>query len=75
MTACFITSWLFIDSSFCATGNLGLTRNLSASEIYRQVLYLKKMYGDIQSAAYKYSIYGYGEPLLNYKNVMRSLHL
>ena len=44
MTAC-ISSQVgcSLSCSFCATGTLGLTRNLSASEIYRQVVYISKL--------------------------------
>ena len=43
MTAC-ISSQVgcSLSCSFCATGTLGLTRNLTASEIYRQVVYISR---------------------------------
>jgi len=59
----------------CATGNLGLTRNLSASEIYRQVVYISKKCMEIYNQTLTNIVFmGMSEPLLNYKNVIRSIH-
>lgn len=76
MTAC-ISSQVgcSLSCSFCATGTLGLTRNLTASEIYKQVVYiskkcLEKYYEPLTNIVFM----GMGEPLLNYKNVLRSIH-
>jgi len=75
MTAC-ISSQVgcSLACKFCATGRLKMMRNLSAGEIYDQVVHLKN------SAEAKYDsplsniVYmGMGEPLLNYKNVMESI--
>ncbi len=56
--------------SFCATGTLGLTRNLSADEIADQVLYYK------QTAKVTNVVYmGMGEPLLNLENVLPSVDI
>lgn len=62
--------------TFCATGKLKLLRNLTAGEIVDQVVYLKneaeKRYGqNLTNIVYM----GMGEPLLNYKNVLRSTEL
>ena len=76
MTAC-ISSQVgcSLSCSFCATGTLGLTRNLSASEIYRQVVYISKKCMEIYNQPLTNIVFmGMGEPLLNYKNVMRSIH-
>lgn len=60
---------------FCATGNRGFTRNLTAEEIWDQVLfwcqYLKKekIPERISSVVYM----GMGEPFLNYEAVARSI--
>lgn len=61
---------------FCATGQLGLKRNLTAEEISSQVLfwrqYLKRMrIGDVSNIVYM----GMGEPFLNWDNVSRSLQM
>ena len=64
-----------VDCSFCATGTLGLTRNLSASEIYRQVVYISKKCLEVYNQPLTNIVFmGMGEPLLNYKNVLRSIH-
>lgn len=59
---------------FCATGKLGLRRNLSIGEIYYQVVEIMKL------AKEKYNLpltnivlMGMGEPLLNYDNVMKAI--
>lgn len=62
-----------IGCKFCATGKLGLTRNLTAEEITDQVLfwvqYLKKTDQKIATIVYM----GMGEPFLNWEQVSRSL--
>ncbi len=59
---------------FCATGTMGLKRNLSAAEIYEQVFLLnkeaEKIYGRNLT---NIVVMGMGEPLLNYENLMRAL--
>lgn len=57
---------------FCASGLFGLKRNLSAGEILDQVLFAQK------DAGVKISnivLMGTGEPLDNYDNVLKFLHL
>lgn len=61
---------------FCATGYLDLKRNLNHWEIYDQVAYIKaaadKEYGrPLTNIVYM----GMGEPLLNYRNVLRSIDM
>jgi len=62
--------------TFCATGRLKLMRNLSAGEVYDQVLLLTKMseeaYGQKLT---NIVLMGMGEPLLNYKNVVQGCHM
>lgn len=77
MTAC-ISSQVgcSLACTFCATGRLKLMRNLTAGEIVDQVVYLRnqaeKRYGQtLSNIVYM----GMGEPLLNYKNVIRSTEL
>jgi 23S rRNA (adenine2503-C2)-methyltransferase len=58
---------------FCATGTMGLQRNLTAGEMLTQVLTLKK---ELSSYAGKLNLVfmGMGEPLLNYDNLACALH-
>lgn len=61
-----------IGCKFCASGLFGLKRNLSAGEILDQVLFAQK------DAGVKISnivLMGTGEPLDNYDNVLKFLHL
>lgn len=61
---------------FCATGKLGLRRNLSVGEIFHQLVEIMKL------AQEKYNLsltnivlMGMGEPLLNYDNVLKSMEM
>lgn len=57
---------------FCATGMHGLERNLTAGEIVDQVLILgKESPKRISHVVYM----GMGEPLFNYDNTIKSIHL
>ena len=57
---------------FCATGTLGFKKNLSASEIIEQVLFMQNLSGErIDNIVYM----GQGEPLNNYDEVVRSIDL
>ena len=76
MTAC-ISSQIgcSLACTFCATGRLKLLRNLSAGEIYDQVVYLKNEGENRYKTPLTNIVYmGMGEPLLNYKNVLNSIH-
>lgn len=77
MTAC-ISSQIgcSLSCSFCATGKLKRLRNLTASEIVDQVVEIN------QQATSNYDkqlsnivLMGMGEPLLNYKEVMRGIEM
>jgi 23S rRNA (adenine2503-C2)-methyltransferase len=57
---------------FCATGTMGLRRNLSAGEIVSQVLTLKKELAE-PGAKVNLVFMGMGEPLLNYDNLSLAL--
>ena len=63
--------------AFCATGTMGLTRNLTSSEIYEQVMYfarwLKKE--DKGEKVTNLVLMGMGEPFHNYDNVMKALRV
>jgi 23S rRNA (adenine2503-C2)-methyltransferase len=56
--------------AFCLTGQLGLTRDLSAGEIVSQVVVLQR-----ESAHRRFSVVlmGMGEPLQNYENVVKAI--
>lgn len=65
-----------LDCTFCATARLKKMRNLNPDEIYDQVVAI-----DQQSRAYKghklsnIVFMGMGEPLLNYKNVLKAIEM
>ncbi|MCH2224367.1 MAG: 23S rRNA (adenine(2503)-C(2))-methyltransferase RlmN [Crocinitomicaceae bacterium] len=61
---------------FCATGKLKLMRNLTAGEMVDQVVYLKKQAENRYNTPLSNIVYmGMGEPLLNYKEMLRSTDL
>lgn len=77
MTAC-ISSQVgcSLACKFCATGRLKLMKNLSAGEIVDQVVYLRDQAEGRYNTPLTNIVYmGMGEPLLNYKNVLRSVDL
>jgi len=55
---------------FCATGKLGLKRNLTSEEILEQVLVFERK-EPINNIVFM----GMGEPFLNYKNVMKAIRM
>ena len=65
-----------LSCTFCATGRLKLMRNLTAGEIVDQVVYLKNQAEDRYRTPLTNIVYmGMGEPLLNYKNTLRSIEM
>lgn len=75
MTAC-ISSQVgcSLACKFCATGRLKMMRNLTAGEIYDQVVYLRNQALSRYDIPLSNIVYmGMGEPLLNYKNVLTSV--
>lgn len=58
--------------AFCASGIFGLKRHLSAGEILDQVLFMQK---DAGVPVSNIVLMGTGEPLDNYDNVLKFLHL
>ncbi len=77
MTAC-ISSQVgcSLTCKFCATGYMNRERNLEASEIYDQVVLIKKEAEERYNHTLTNIVYmGMGEPLLNYKNVLDSVDL
>ena len=76
MTAC-ISSQVgcSLNCAFCATGKLKRMRNLEPDEIFDQVVAIKAMAEKYHNKALTNIVYmGMGEPLLNYKNVLTSIH-
>jgi len=64
---------------FCATGQMGLTRNLSTAEIVEQVRCAARLsaHGALTGGPARLSnvvFMGMGEPMINYKNVVAALH-
>lgn len=77
MTAC-ISSQVgcSLACTFCATGRLKLLKNLSAGEIVDQVVYLNNLAEKHYKIPLSNIVYmGMGEPLLNYKNMLRSIEI
>jgi 23S rRNA (adenine2503-C2)-methyltransferase len=59
-----------LDCKFCATGTMGLTRNLKTSEIIDQIIITEKELGvELTNIVFM----GMGEPLLNFNNVIKSI--
>ena len=69
-----------LSCSFCHTGTMKFSRNLSTSEILGQVMYVKNILNDWDNKSDKKKItnivfMGMGEPLLNYDNVIKSINV
>lgn len=63
-----------VGCQFCATGQMGLQRNLSSGEIVAQVLHFER---DLQAQGQHLTnvvFMGMGEPFLNYDNVMSAIY-
>lgn len=77
MTAC-ISSQVgcSLACAFCATGKLDRLRNIDAEEIFDQVVLIKNQAEKHYQKPLSNIVYmGMGEPLLNYKNVLRSIEM
>ena len=61
--------------TFCATGAMGIRRNLSAGEIVGQVLALIQALGPPQSHSVTLVFMGMGEPLHNLDNVHQAIRI
>lgn len=60
--------------SFCATGRMGLLRQLNFSEIYDQFIEVNKTCRSLYGESLTNMVFmGMGEPLLNYKNVVKAI--
>jgi len=60
---------------FCATGKLGLTRNLISEEIVDQVLFFARILKKEDKRVTNVVFMGMGEPLLNYEEVMKAIKI
>ena len=58
---------------FCATGQMGFTRNLSSGEIVAQVIYYARMLNQQDEQVTNVVLMGMGEPFHNYENVMAAI--
>jgi len=61
-----------VDCKFCATGKMGLLRNLTAGEIVNQVLTVRRRSG---LPVTNLVVMGMGEPLLNYEALLKACYL
>ena len=59
--------------TFCATGQMGFTRNLSSGEIVAQVMYYARLLHDENDVVTNVVIMGMGEPFHNYNNTMAAI--
>lgn len=57
---------------FCATSKIKFKRNLTVAEIYDQVIEIQNL--TKEKKLDNIVLMGMGEPLLNYKNVMKAIH-
>ena len=64
-----------LDCKFCATGRMGLIANLTAGEIVDQLLQVSLYARERGERVTNVVMMGMGEPLLNYKQVVRALRL
>lgn len=60
---------------FCATGQMGFIRNLSAKEIVEQVLYFSRNLKEKNQKVDNIVFMGMGEPFLNIDNVFRAIEI
>lgn len=60
---------------FCASGKHGIVRNLTAAEIVDQVIQIQNNMNVAGERVANVVIMGIGEPLSNYKNVLKAIHL
>ncbi|HEX9916173.1 MAG TPA: 23S rRNA (adenine(2503)-C(2))-methyltransferase RlmN [candidate division Zixibacteria bacterium] len=63
-----------LDCAFCATGKMGLKRNLFSGEIIDQIIQVKKLIPP-QEKLDNIVMMGMGEPLLNYDNAVKAIRI
>jgi 23S rRNA (adenine2503-C2)-methyltransferase len=61
------------DCRFCATGQMGFVRQLTAAEIVAQVLHAQRTLAASGESLTNFVLMGMGEPLLNYDNTLDAL--
>ncbi len=61
--------------AFCATGEMGLMRKLTADEIITQVLFFARLLKKENERVGSVVFMGMGEPFLNYDNVMKAVRV
>ncbi|MCB0280950.1 MAG: 23S rRNA (adenine(2503)-C(2))-methyltransferase RlmN [Calditrichaeota bacterium] len=61
-----------LDCKFCATGKMGILRNLTPGEIVEQVLQMQDL---IDAKVTNVVFMGMGEPMLNYESVIRAAEI
>lgn len=61
--------------TFCWTAKMGLHRNLTTAEIVEQVVQARRRMGDVNGHIGNIVFMGMGEPLHNYDNVVRAIHI
>lgn len=59
--------------SFCATGQMGFVRDLTAGEIVTQVVHMRHALAAQQKTLSNVVLMGMGEPLLNYDNTLAAI--
>lgn len=64
-----------MNCAFCATGQMGFTRNLSAGEIVGQVMYFARMLKAEDKKLTNIVVMGMGEPFRNYDAVMKAMDI
>jgi len=68
-----------LDCSFCSTGKQGFNSNLTTAEIIGQLRIAIRSYGDYNTTSQRVVsnvvLMGMGEPLMNFNNVVDSIHL
>ncbi|MDP2812605.1 MAG: 23S rRNA (adenine(2503)-C(2))-methyltransferase RlmN [bacterium] len=62
-----------LDCKFCATGKMGLIRNLEYGEMINQVLFFSRYLKNNEQRVSNVVFMGMGEPFLNYDNVMKAI--
>ena len=67
-----------LDCSFCSTGRRGFNRNLTSAEIIAQVWLATRLVDEEKKPGRKVTnvvLMGMGEPLLNFDNVVKAVHI
>jgi 23S rRNA (adenine2503-C2)-methyltransferase len=74
-TACISTQvGCALGCAFCATGQMGFVRNLTAGEIVAQVLHFERELAAQERHLTNVVFMGMGEPFLNYENTLEAIY-